>query len=133
MARVGTTRPDGSPIHPSAIGASFRPLCLSQHMSRQSVTCSIDGHVTELRLAKNGLVGQIPASLSDLTFLRVLSLAAHPKMTGTLPPSLGSLSNLEGLTLSSCSLSGTIPATFGSLSRLDLLELSGNLFTGTVP
>ena len=54
-------------------------------------------------------------------------------MTGTIPAELGSLANLQGLSLSGNQLTGTIPAELGGLTNLQRLSLSGNQLTGTVP
>ena len=63
--------------------------------------------------------------------LRVTSLAlSDSQLTGTIPPELGSLSNLKSLNLSNNRLTGTIPAELGSLSNLESLNLSSNELTG---
>ena len=54
-------------------------------------------------------------------------------MTGTIPSSLGSLSNLSELWLSNNQLTGTIPSSLGNLSNLWGLHLSSNQLTGTIP
>ena len=54
-------------------------------------------------------------------------------MSGEIPPELGSLANLEGLSLSGNQLSGEIPAELGSLSNLEVLDLYGNQLSGCVP
>ena len=46
---------------------------------------------------------------------------------------MGSLANLEVLSLSSNQLSGEIPAELGRLANLEQLYLSGNQLTGCVP
>ena len=46
-------------------------------------------------------------------------------MTGEIPAELGSLSNLELLSLSANQLTGEIPAELGSLANLEDLYLSG--------
>ena len=54
-------------------------------------------------------------------------------LSGTIPPELGSLSNLQYLWLSSNQLTGEIPAELGGLSNLRRLDLSGNELSGEIP
>ena len=54
-------------------------------------------------------------------------------MTGEIPPELGGLSNLTGLSLSGNQLTGEIPPELGGLSNLQRLYLSDNRLTGCVP
>ncbi|KAF0894855.1 hypothetical protein E2562_004867 [Oryza meyeriana var. granulata] len=54
-------------------------------------------------------------------------------LTGTIPQSLGNLTNLIRLELQKNSLSGSIPASLGNIKTLEFLRLNGNSLTGTVP
>ena len=96
------------------------------------VTTDDDGRVTELRLNNNELNGEIPAELGSLSNLQILSLRANG-LVGEIPPELGSLSNLELLALSDNKLSGEIPPELGSLSNLDKLFLDNSDLSGCVP
>ena len=58
---------------------------------------------------------------------------ANNGFTGTIPPSLGSLSNLQTLDLQSNRLNGEIPPWLGNLAKLEWLRLDGNEFTGQIP
>ena len=55
------------------------------------------------------------------------------QLTGEIPPELGSLANLELLSLSANQLTGEIPAELGRLTNLAVLRLAGNQLTGCVP
>lgn len=55
------------------------------------------------------------------------------KLSGTLPPSLGSASSLRYVFLEANRLSGSLPPSLGQLRRLKELELSKNRLSGTVP
>ncbi len=90
------------------------------------------GYVSSLRLFSNQLSGSIPASLGNLSNLRELSLHSN-RLSGSIPAFLGSLSNLEELLLDGNQLSGSIPSSLGNLDNLWLLDLYGNLLTGEIP
>ena len=90
------------------------------------------GQVTGLVLDWNGLTGEIPTRLGNLSNLEILALNSN-RLTGEIPTELGKLSNLELLALSSNRLTGEIPTELGSLSNLELLALSSNRLTGEMP
>ena len=54
-------------------------------------------------------------------------------LSGTLPISIGLLSNLQILDLSSNNLSGIIPDSLGQLSNLQYVGLSSNKLSGIIP
>jgi hypothetical protein len=64
--------------------------------------------------------------------LQYLSLASN-QLTGSIPPQLGNLTNLQGLYLSSNQLTGSIPAEIGSLAQLRRLYLDVNQLGGSIP
>ena len=80
-----------------------------------NVTTNEKGRVTELLLAENGLNGEIPRELGNLTSLEILDLGGgvfdldENRLSGEIPPELGNLSNLESLNLRHTGLSGCIP------------------------
>ena len=96
------------------------------------VTADANGRVTELDLYDNELAGSIPPSLGSLTNLTVLWLAAD-ELAGSIPSSLGSLTNLTQLGLTGLQLAGSIPSSLGSLTNLWDLDLSINQLTGSIP
>ena len=76
--------------------------------------------VTKLNLSNNKLSGTIPPALGELSNLTTLSLHTN-NFTGPLPPALGELSNLEKLYLNyNAALSGALPR---ALTRLNLTDL----------
>jgi hypothetical protein len=91
-----------------------------------------NGHVTEIRMLFNNLTGELPASLSELTQLRVLELSFN-KLSGEIPASFGTFKNLEVLALNGNEISGSIPSSIGSLSNLKQLHLSSNKLSGDLP
>ena len=73
------------------------------------VATDSNGRVPKLSLTSNGLTGSIPSSLGSLTNLEQLYLSSNG-LTGSIPSSLGSLTNLEQLSLYNNELTGSIPA-----------------------
>ena len=86
--------------------------------------------VTWLRLRQSTLTGRIPATLGSLSNLQWLNLASN-HLTGTIPIELGSLSNLNQLWLADNQLSGCIPSVLSSVPQHDLSNL-GLPFCATV-
>ena len=85
-----------------------------------------------LDLAESRLTGAIPPELGSLTELQRLELSQN-RLIGLIPAELGSLVNLEELSLWGNRLSGPIPTSLGDLADLRRLLLSGNRLSGQVP
>ena len=96
------------------------------------VTTDGNGRVTWLSLAANQLTGSIPSSLGSLTNLDRLQLDGN-QLTGSIPSSLGSLTNLTRLDLFTNQLTGSIPSSLGNLTNLETLQLGDNQLTGSIP
>ena len=90
------------------------------------------GHVTDVVLSINNLLGNIPPEVGNLTSLQNLSLWSN-QLSGSLPPELGDLTGLIYLLLDSNQLSGSIPPELGNLNLLSFLMLSGNQLSGSIP
>ena len=88
--------------------------------------------VTEIYLSQIGLSGTIPPELGQLSQLQDLTLSFND-LTGAIPPELGQLSNLQYLWLPYNQLTGSIPPKLGQLSQLQDLNLSSNDLTGPIP
>ena len=88
--------------------------------------------VTELHLQDNELSGTIPPELGSLTNLERLDLGVN-QLTGPIPVELGSLTKLEELGLWGNQLTGQIPSELGSLSKLRELWLDVNQLNGPIP
>ncbi|MEN8219949.1 MAG: leucine-rich repeat domain-containing protein [Pseudomonadota bacterium] len=95
------------------------------------VECS-GGHVSGLSLRREGLAGEIPTELSNLTHLEILDLVTN-LLIGEIPSELGNLSDLRELYLYENKLSGEIPNELGNLTKLEKLSLSVNQLTGEIP
>ena len=90
------------------------------------------GRVVGLRMSSEGIVGTIPSELGSLANLQSLSLSEN-RLTGGIPQELGSLANLQSLSLSENRLTGEIPTELGSLANLNTLDLASNQLTGEIP
>lgn len=88
---------------------------------------------------RNSLEGTIPASIGDLSNLKLLNITRDTTyfgkggLTGTLPESIGSLSNLRTLNISNQQLTGSLPATMANLTGLWDINLSDNQLSGSLP
>lgn len=90
------------------------------------------GHVVELQLDYNELVGSLPPEIEKLAHLKSLYLDAN-QLSGPLPPELGNLTELEVARLGKNQFSGTIPTEIANLQKLIFLELWGNQLSGEIP
>ena len=91
-----------------------------------------EGRVIGLWLSRHNLTGTIPPELGNLTNLQDLYLNDN-SLTGAIPSELGNLTNLRSLDLNDNSLTGTIPPELGNLTNLHDLYLNENSLTGAIP
>ena len=92
------------------------------------------GRVVGLSLTFNRLTGSIPPELGRLTELQSLSLGGFSyALTGTIPPELGNLANLRSLSLFQTGLKGGIPSQLGDLANLEWLSVGYNELAGSIP
>ncbi|MCH8961562.1 MAG: RsmD family RNA methyltransferase [Bacteroidetes bacterium] len=69
-----------------------------------------------------------------ITGVRVTRLDLRSnRLTGSIPPELGNLANLEILFLNNNDLTGSIPVELGNLTNLSFLLLEANDLTGSIP
>ena len=98
----------------------------------EGVTCGGDGDgpyaIKELKLPNAGLTGTIPPELGLLKDLEHLSLAGN-MLRGSIPQELADLKKLVTLDLTGCFLTGTLPQSFGSTSLVSL-HLANNAISG---
>jgi Leucine-rich repeat (LRR) protein len=82
-------------------------------------------------LDNNRLTGPIPESWgTEMLFLQTIGLFGN-LLTGSLPSTLGLLSQLRNLLIHNNLLTGAIPTELGQLSSLGWVTMEDNLFTGT--
>jgi hypothetical protein len=102
------------------------------HCDWYGVECDSEGRVQSLRLAHNQLIGSIPPELGSLTNLTYLRLAWN-QLGGSIPPELGTLTTLTHFDLAINQLSGSIPVELSNLSSLTYFDLGWNQLSGSIP
>ncbi|MEN8123059.1 MAG: T9SS type A sorting domain-containing protein [Bacteroidota bacterium] len=84
-----------------------------------------DGHVTDISLQNNNLLGNIPAEIGNLSLLKNLYLN-HNNINGTIPTTMEQLNHLQVLSLSNNGIEGPIPLEMGNMTSLSYLDLERN-------
>lgn len=88
--------------------------------------------LTTFQASSNALTGSLPDSWRSLTQLRNVVMWSNA-LSGELPAWLGGLTSLEVLSLGGNALSGTMPPELGKLAELQELYLEQNKLSGPVP
>ncbi|KAM0917444.1 hypothetical protein ACQ4PT_009514 [Festuca glaucescens] len=116
-----------------------RPLITSISLRGMRLRATLDSldfsalrTLTSLDLSHNELTGSIPSSMGLLTELDTMLLHAN-KIRCSIPPAFANLTKLRFLILQENQLSGEIPRQIGKLSNLVSLNLSSNHLVGTIP
>lgn len=86
-----------------------------------------------LDVSDNFLEEEIPASIWQLIQLKYLSLGDRSTLSGTIPPQIANLVNLEQLIITNAEITGGIPPEIGQLPNLKFLYLEDNQLTGSIP
>ncbi|MFY0605352.1 MAG: T9SS type A sorting domain-containing protein [Cyclobacteriaceae bacterium] len=89
-----------------------------------------DQRVTELNLSFNELSGILPNSIGSLSEIEVIKLGFNQALGGRLPLELGKCRKLRLLDISSTAIEGEMPMEFGDLIDLEYLNLSNNKLSG---
>ncbi|CAK9163988.1 unnamed protein product [Ilex paraguariensis] len=113
----------------------FLYLHSNQHMKNSSHFQEITTlrNLESLHLGYNDMAGEIPPSIGALTSLKALSLTSN-KLNGSLPvEGFCKLRCLQELDLSINNFEGNLPSCLSNLTSLRLLKLSENSFGGTIP
>ena len=111
------------------VGLSLQNQGLTGEIPRQVGNLT---RLEEMRLAQNALTGEIPTQVSKLVNLTELDLANNA-LTGLIPTELGKIVGLRKLDLSQNLLSGEMPDELRWLSNLIYLSLNENELSGEVP
>ena len=89
-------------------------------------------HVIGLNLFNNKLIGQIPSSIGNLKYLKILNLAFN-QLHGQIPSEITGLQKLKILRLGKNNLTGSIPDNIGDMMSLEVLDVYDNDLSGTLP
>lgn len=92
-----------------------------------------NGVYQHLWLWKNGLNGTLAPEISMLSSLRSISVYGNEELKGSLPSTLGLLSNLIGINMATNTLTGSIPTQIGQLTKAAALAWTDNDLMGTLP
>ena len=110
--------------------------CFSTPKSTLTLSPSLFGSLSSLEhlslVSNPSLSGEIPATLSNLTGLKILSLSQN-SLVGNIPREIGGMASLEQLDLSYNNLTGQIPGEIGRVEKLTILDLSRNSLDGQIP
>jgi Leucine-rich repeat (LRR) protein len=92
----------------------------------------MEDRVISIQLSVNNLSGSLPASMGNLSEVQYLSFFSN-LLTGSIPSQMGNLHKLQQVYFQTNQLSGNIPAELGNLVKLKSLYLSGNKLSGSIP
>ncbi|KAJ1409539.1 Leucine-rich repeat [Sesbania bispinosa] len=95
-------------------------------------TGSILDDMTGIDLSYNKLTGNIPPELGSLTSILALNIS-HNQLTGKIPDTFSNLLQIESLDLSFNLLSGNIPTQLSQLTFLEVFSVVHNNLSGAVP
>jgi hypothetical protein len=84
-------------------------------------------------LSENEFTSTLSPNIANLTNLKTLALDQLEGLTGPLPESLKTLSNLQFLSMDQNQLTGPIFDFVRHWPDLETMDISLSLFTGTIP
>ncbi|KAJ3227393.1 hypothetical protein HDU81_006738 [Chytriomyces hyalinus] len=96
------------------------------------LVCDDYGFVTGINFGSSGLSGALPDSLFTLSQLQSLNLN-HNQLESTIPSQLGDAVNLKQIDLSFNKLVGPLPDSVKCLERLEGAFFQHNQLSGTIP
>jgi len=96
--------------------------------------CNEEGILTDIDLKRNGLEGELPADEIAMLapHLKVLDVSGN-NLQGTIPTTLGLLTNLNILFIDGNQYEGTIPSELGDLESMEKIYLNDNDLVGSIP
>eukprot|EP00934_Nitzschia_sp_Nitz4_P001826 Nitzschia sp. Nitz4//scaffold248_size28759//25809//27806//NITZ4_008112-RA/size28759-processed-gene-0.14-mRNA-1//1//CDS//3329544001//1826//frame0 len=98
----------------------------------EGLGCNDDGELAVIDLAIQNMTGTIPPELGKLEELDLLFMFRN-NLRGTIPTEIGKLAGVEIVYLHENQLSGPIPEEIEDLIKTEELYLYGNHLTGTIP
>ncbi|KAM7481233.1 hypothetical protein LguiB_005816 [Lonicera macranthoides] len=87
--------------------------------------------IFDYRVSSNLLTGEIPSSFCSMSDVKILDFSNN-NMHGTIPPCLGNLSSMVVLDLKGNKFSGSILQTYREGNNLRMIDLSQNLLKGQI-
>ncbi|CAN6724094.1 unnamed protein product [Malus baccata var. baccata] len=97
------------------------------------ITCNVSNkRVVILNLEAQKLVGSIPYSIGNLTYLTGINFIDN-NFYGEIPQEMGRLASLKYLNLSSNSLGGKIPTNISRCTQLRMFDVGANKLIGSIP
>ncbi|KAF9624767.1 hypothetical protein IFM89_013848 [Coptis chinensis] len=96
------------------------------------ITCSSESLVIGLGSPSQSLSGTLSPSIGSLTCLQIV-LLQNNNISGAIPLEIGNLSKLQTLDLSDNKFTGIVPSTLGNLKSLQYLRLNNNSLSGPFP
>ncbi|TVU26590.1 hypothetical protein EJB05_29144, partial [Eragrostis curvula] len=112
--------------------SSLRVLWLHRNSFVGQFPSELPSGLHQLQISVNNLSGTIPASLSNITTLSLIS-CAYNNFVGNIPDEFAKLSNMQQLYMGANQLSGRFPHAIMNLSALTDLSLGLNELKGQVP
>ncbi|USN57192.1 MAG: hypothetical protein H6766_01670 [Candidatus Peribacteria bacterium] len=89
-------------------------------------------HVNQVSLGYNNLIGTLPASLADVTYMQYFSLS-DSGITGSLPDSRSAWSNIYSFQISDTQLTGSLPDSWSAWSNINDFDVRNNQISGVLP
>ncbi|XP_074352040.1 LRR receptor-like serine/threonine-protein kinase EFR [Apium graveolens] len=93
---------------------------------------NLSSTLVQLDFSKNYIYGTIPKEIGNLDSMTTLELYEN-LLTGSIPDTICKLSQLGILSLSHNNISGVIPACISNISGLNILNLDNNTLHGSIP
>ncbi|XP_049392510.1 receptor kinase-like protein Xa21 [Solanum stenotomum] len=93
---------------------------------------NLSSTIQNLYIADALINGLIPTSIGNMSGLTTLVFEGN-NLTGSIPPEIGKLKQLQGLSLSNNKLQGHIPESVCHLSNLVILFVDANQLSGLIP
>jgi len=75
---------------------------------------------------ENGLNGTIPDEFGWLSSIRWIDFSNNPSLEGSIPTTIGLLTNLENYTITNSSFDGTLPREIGNATALVEIHANSN-------
>ncbi|KAF7086511.1 hypothetical protein CFC21_089797 [Triticum aestivum] len=120
----------------NSLSAKLEHLNLSSNRIMGEIPPSIGWFpkLKSLILDTNQFDGSYPVQdISNLANLEMLTLADNPFLPAPFPVEFGKLTRLTYLWLSGMNMTGEIPESISSLTELSLLAVTNNMLQGTIP